>query len=59
MFVKVCSQCGSTDVSIPPAGMDLRMTIPDYCTKCGNRGVFPEIDKEKVKDFQKKLEEVK
>ena len=54
-FVKVCPQCGSTDITIPPAGLDIRMSIPDYCQECQNRGIFPKVQKDKVEDFKKRL----
>ncbi len=53
--VKICPQCGSTDIGIPPAGMDLRLTFPDFCRKCQNKGMFPIIDEDGVKEFQKSL----
>jgi len=53
--VKICPQCGCTDITTPPAGLDLRMTYPDYCEKCGNRGTFPNIDVEDIKLFKKGL----
>lgn len=54
-YIKICLKCGSTDITIPPAGLDLRMTMPDYCKKCGNRGIFPEIEKDNVEEFRKKI----
>lgn len=54
-YVKICPQCGSTDVKIPKAGLDIRMTIRDMCQTCGNIGNFPEIDIEKISEFRKKL----
>ncbi|UZE93932.1 MAG: hypothetical protein IB618_04215 [Candidatus Pacearchaeota archaeon] len=54
-FIKICPKCGSTKVKMPPAGMDLKLTFRDYCLDCRARGIFPEIEKTKVKDFQKKL----
>jgi len=54
-FVKICPKCGSTDVKIPKAGLDIRMTIKDMCVKCGNIGNFPEVDIDAVKDFKKRL----
>ena len=54
-FTKICPKCGSTDIGIPPAGLDLKMTQPDYCNNCGNYGLFPEIDETQVKEFKKKL----
>lgn len=50
-FIKICPHCGSTNTTIPPAGMDLRMTMPDYCKECSNRGTFPEIKKSEIKKF--------
>lgn len=55
MKIKICPNCGSTDIKIPPAGLDIRMTMRDYCQKCGLRGNFPEIDVENIEDFRKKL----
>jgi len=54
-YVKVCPQCGSTDVKMPKAGMDIRMTLKDMCMQCGNIGNFPEVEMGKIKDFQKKI----
>jgi hypothetical protein len=54
-FVKICPQCGSTDITIPKAGMDIRMTIRDMCQGCGNIGNFPEVKVEDVKDFKRML----
>jgi hypothetical protein len=50
--VKICPQCGSTDITIPKAGMDIRMTIKDMCRDCGNRGNFPEVKVRDVKEFK-------
>jgi len=58
IFVKICPQCGSTDTSIPPAGLDIRMTTSDYCRACHNRGIFPEIALSDIKKFQEDLKEV-
>ena len=54
-FVNICPQCGSTDVKMPKAGLDIRMTIKDMCQNCGNIGNFPEVDVKKVKEFRKKI----
>ena len=51
--IKVCPKCGSTNITIPPAGLDLRMSVPDYCNKCGERGTFPEMRLEDVKKYKK------
>ena len=56
-YIKVCPQCGSTNTKIPPAGLDIKMTLPDYCNECKNRGIFPEIEADKLDDFRKKLKE--
>ncbi len=55
MRVKICPKCGSTDITIPPAGLDIKMTMPDYCKKCELRGIFPEMEADKVGDFRKRL----
>lgn len=57
MKIKICPQCGSTNIKIPPAGLDIKMTIKDYCVDCGNRGIFPSIEKDDIKKFQKKLKD--
>jgi ribosomal protein S27E len=54
-FVKVCPQCGSTDITIPKAGMDIRMTIRDMCQTCGAIGNFPEVKVKDIPDFKRKL----
>jgi len=52
-YIKICPKCKSTDITIPPAGLDLKMSMPDYCKKCGNIGVFPEIEVKKSKNDKK------
>jgi predicted nucleic-acid-binding Zn-ribbon protein len=54
-YVKICPQCGSTNVKMPKAGLDLRMTVRDMCMQCGNIGNFPEVEIDKVEYFRKKL----
>ncbi|MBD3249748.1 hypothetical protein GF336_06910 [Candidatus Woesearchaeota archaeon] len=54
-YIKICPHCGSTGIRIPPAGMDIRMTQPDYCESCHNRGIFPEIKESEVAEFKKNL----
>jgi hypothetical protein len=58
-YLKICPQCGSTNIKIPPAGMDLKMTRQDYCSECGNIGMFPEVEESKVKSFREKLKNEK
>ena len=58
-FVKICLNCGSTKITMPPAGLDCKLAFRDYCHKCGNIGNFPEIEKTKMKEFQKKLKKNK
>ena len=53
--IKICPKCGSIDITIPPSGMDFRMSMPDYCKKCRNRGIFPEVDIKKIKEFRKNI----
>ncbi|MBR9691529.1 hypothetical protein GOV06_01980 [Candidatus Woesearchaeota archaeon] len=54
-YVKICPQCGSTNIKIPPAGMDIKMTQQDYCTDCGFWGMFPEVKESKIKEFKKQI----
>lgn len=54
-YVKICPQCGSTNIKIPPAGMDLKMTKRDYCIDCKNWGIFPEIKESETEKFKKSL----
>jgi len=54
-YIKICPRCGSTRITIPQAGLDLKMTLKDRCIDCGEIGNFPEIDINKVKYFKKKL----
>lgn len=58
-YVKICPQCGSTNITIPQAGLDLRMAVKDKCQECNNIGNFPEVKKEQVDDFKKMLEKNK
>lgn len=55
MKIKICPKCGSTNIKIPPAGLDIKMTIQDYCVNCNYRGIFPLIDKKDIKKFEKKI----
>ncbi len=57
--IKICPGCGSTNVKIAPAGLDLAMTRPDICMDCRNLGIFPEIDPEDAKSFRKYLDSAK
>lgn len=54
-FIKICPRCASTDITIPPGGSDLLMSLPDYCSKCGLAGRFPEIDVEEIEKFKKEF----
>ncbi len=55
-YIKICPQCGSTDIGVPKAGMDLRFTIPDHCRNCDFQGIFPEIDPSGIDRFRKEIE---
>ena len=52
--IKICPQCGSTDIKIPRSGMDIKMTMKDMCQECGFIGNFPEVELDKVEEFRKK-----
>ena len=54
-YVKICPHCGSTRIKIPPAGLDVKMTIKDYCQDCRKFGIFPEVEDQKVEEFRKRL----
>ena len=54
-YAKICPKCGSTDIKIPPAGMDMKMAYKDYCQKCGNWGMFPEVKISEINNFRKKI----
>ncbi|MBS3132391.1 hypothetical protein J4212_08215 [Candidatus Woesearchaeota archaeon] len=54
-YLKVCPQCGSTEIKIPNAGLDIGMSVRDKCVECGNIGNFPEILKEQLDEFRKEL----
>lgn len=60
-FVKICPNCGSTKIKIPPAGMDIKMTNLNYCTNCKHGQtigtVFPEVKESEVTEFRMKLKE--
>ena len=59
LFIKICPQCGSVDTTIPPRGLDLKMTYRDYCRKCRNKGIFPEVEIGKIEEFQKEVKKCK
>jgi len=58
-FIKICPRCGNTNLTIPPAGLDIKMTHKDYCQKCKERGGFPEVWAYEVEAFRKELKERK
>lgn len=51
--VKICPNCGSTDIKILNAGLDIKMTIKDQCNECGDMGNFPEVEETQVDEFKK------
>jgi hypothetical protein len=53
--IKICPKCASLNTSIPPSGLDLSLTFSDYCRDCGDRGIFPEVDINKLESFKKKI----
>lgn len=52
-YVKICPKCGSIDVKMPHAGLDIKMTMKDECLGCGFIGNFPEVEKENIGKFRK------
>jgi hypothetical protein len=55
--VKICIACGSTDISIPPAGIDFGMSLRDYCQECHAKGNFPTIPVDEVEGYRKQVKE--
>lgn len=54
-FLKICPQCGSTRIKMPPAGQDMKMTKQDYCQDCEFWGMFPEVEESIVEEFKKEV----
>jgi len=52
-MVKICPRCGSTNISIPPGGSDILMSVPDFCRECHFYGRFPDIDDDLIDKFKK------
>ena len=40
---------------MPPAGLDVKMTLQDYCEDCKFWGNFPKVKESEVKEFRKEL----
>jgi len=56
-FIKICPKCGSINITIPPAGLGLKISQLDYCKDCKNQDIFPEIEEDKVEYFKKVLKD--
>ena len=54
-YVKICPNCGSTSIKIPPAGMDIGMMLKDYCEDCRIWSNFQEVKESKIEEFRKKI----
>ncbi len=55
MKVKICPKCGSTDIGIPPVGLEIEGSIRDFCRKCLALGNFPLVEKGEIAKFRKKV----
>lgn len=55
-YVKICPKCGSTNIKMPNAGLDIKMTVRDRCQDCGFIGNFPEVEEDKVEDFRQNIQ---
>jgi len=55
--IKICPKCGSTDITWDYSNAwVIRLGVNrDICNKCGLKGIFPVIDREKIKEFRKYL----
>jgi hypothetical protein len=56
-YFKICPKCGSINVKIPHAGMDIKMTMKDECADCGKIGNFPEVKASAIKKFREKCKQ--
>jgi len=54
-YIKICPQCGSIDIKMSPAGLDVKMTMQDYCQGCEFWGIFPEVEESQVEEFKKEV----
>ena len=52
---KICPKCGSTNIKIHPAGLDVKMTLQDYCEDCKFWGNFLQVKESEVEEFRKEL----
>ncbi len=74
MKIKFCPKCGSTNWQVKPLGIGGivgggggllaaggKAVHPDIieCEDCHYTGIFPEIEKDKLKELQKKMKEKK
>lgn len=55
--VKFCPRCGGTEISIPPMGLDIVMSVPDYCHECEHRGTFPVMPLDEIPRYRKRMRE--
>jgi len=58
-MVKICPACGSTNVTLPPSALDIKMTKQDYCADCEFWGNFPEVESTAVEKFARDLNKKK
>jgi hypothetical protein len=56
-FIKVCPKCGSINISYQTGafGQLGERTFFDRCNECQFMGMIPEIEKDKVEEFRKRL----
>ena len=66
-YVKICPKCGSTSIESPSAFITVLYMLPaslsgvhkDTCKNCSYQGIIPEIEKSKIEDFKKEIQNQK
>lgn len=59
-FIKICSKCGSTNITSSTRRYMLQQEIfKDNCKDCGYEGFIPEVEESDIENFRKKLKEIK
>lgn len=54
-FIRVCPKCGSDNIA--GAGRSLAEVGFSCCKSCNYEGIFPEVEKSKIKKFKEKVKE--
>ena len=53
-FTKICPKCGN--IYFPVRNfINILAPLPEKCKKCDYKGLFPEIEIDKIEEFKKKI----